>query len=79
MKLSDRVIVRGYKGKEVEGVVVSLERGLVGITTLAEREDAAKTARDPIVIGFPARDVRLVERKAAAGLRNDHNQARRRE
>lgn len=58
LKPTDRVIVRGYKGKEVEGVVVSLDGELVGITTPAERDEARKEAREPVVIGFPARDVR---------------------
>ncbi len=58
LKPWDRVIVRGYGGREVEGVVVSLDGKLVGITTPAERDKAAKADRDPVVICFPAKDVR---------------------
>lgn len=65
LKPMDRVLVRGHAGNEIEGIVVNLNDETVGITTPAEREKAAQSAREPITIGFPARDVRLNKTKAA--------------
>lgn len=55
LKLLDRVIVSGYAGRQVEGVVVSLDGKLVGITTPAEQDKAARAARDPLSLGFRCR------------------------
>ena len=44
--------------------LVNLNDETVGITTPAEREKAAQSAREPITIGFPARDVRLKTKAA---------------
>jgi hypothetical protein len=63
---SDRVVVTGYRGKQVEGLVVSLDGGLIGITTLAERVKAENANREPVVIAFPARDVKLMPDEKAA-------------
>ena len=71
IKPSDRVIVTGYQGKQVEGVVVSLDGELVGITTPAERNKAEKANREPVVIAFPAHDVRPMPESRSRQKRRD--------
>ena len=60
LKPMHRVLVRGYGGSEIEGVVISLHGQIVGVTTPEERERTKKALREPVVVGFPVHDVRPI-------------------